>query len=89
MRIPAEGSHGVCIRSPEICDRAHTPHAAQCRHMADTPGPPWAGRGQTGAQHFAGNLQVEIRLAAAKDRMVPKRTMLHEPGEDLGGLGAA
>jgi hypothetical protein len=48
VKIPAEGSHGACCRSPQICDCAHIPHAAQCRPLADTPGPPWAGGGQAG-----------------------------------------
>ena len=29
--IAAVGSPGACCRSPPICDRAHTRHAAQCK----------------------------------------------------------
>jgi hypothetical protein len=31
VTIAAVGSHGGCLRSPKICDRAHTPHAASYR----------------------------------------------------------
>ena len=39
MTIAAEGSHGACLKAPKICDRYHTPHAAQSKPMAEPPGP--------------------------------------------------
>jgi hypothetical protein len=41
-KIPAEGSPGGCVRSPKICDRSYTPHAAQCRPCPQSHAGAWS-----------------------------------------------
>jgi hypothetical protein len=50
VTIAAAGSHGGCVRSLKICDRAHTPHAAQGRPRTQSHAGAWAGWRQEGAR---------------------------------------
>jgi hypothetical protein len=42
VTISAEGSHGVCVRSPQICNRSYTPHAAQCGPSSQSHAGAWS-----------------------------------------------
>jgi hypothetical protein len=48
VKIPAEGIHGGCVRSPKICDRSHISHATQCRPHIQRHADEWSGGIQKG-----------------------------------------
>jgi hypothetical protein len=52
VKIPAEGSQGVCVRSPPICVLSYTPPAVQCGSDLPSHASAWSGGIQNGARSW-------------------------------------